>query len=83
MRFLVGGAFVLAAPRVFFPGAFGLFGWILLTTTAGLLLVPWRWHHRFVRGAVPGVLRFLPLVGGSSIILGCLVLWAVFRGNAV
>lgn len=82
VRFLLGGAFVLAAPRAAFPGAFSLFGWVLLATTAVLCLIPWRWHRRFAQRAVPEALRFLPLVGASSAVLGSLVLWAVLRGSA-
>jgi hypothetical protein len=82
VRLLVGGAFVLTAPRLLAPDVFSVFGWILLATTAGLLLVPWRWHHRFARHTVPEALRFLPLLGVSSAVLGGLVLWAVFRGSA-
>ena len=81
-RFLVGGAFLLAAPYALWPRAFSLFGWILLATTVGLLLVPWRWHYRFARRAVPEALRFLSLVGVASIVLGGLVLWAVLCGHA-
>jgi hypothetical protein len=83
VRFLVGGAFVLAAPRAYVSGMFSFLGWGLLATTVGLLLIPWRWHHRFARRAVPEALRFLPLVGTSSVLLGGFVLWSVFRGNAV
>ena len=83
VRLLVGGAFVLTAPGTPFSIAFTLFGWVVLATTAGLLLVPWRWHHRFARRAVPQALRFLPLVGTTSILLGGLVLWSVLGGNAV
>lgn len=81
-RFLVGVAFLLAAPNALWPSAFSIFGWMLVATTAGLLLVPWRWHHRFARRAVPEALRFLPLVGAASVVLGGLVLWAVVRGHA-
>ena len=83
VRFLVGGAFVLAAPRAYVSGMFSFLGWVLLATTVGLLLIPWRWHHRFARRAVPEALRFLPLIGASSVVLGGLVLWSVFRGSAV
>lgn len=83
VRFLVGGAFVFAAPATRGSGMFSLLGWTLLATTAGLLLIPWRWHHRFARRAVPEALRFLPLVGTSSVALGGLVLWSVFRGSAI
>jgi len=81
-RFLVGGAFVLAAPRLPAPGVFSVFGWVLLVTTTGLLLIPWHWHHCFARRAVPLVLRFLPLLGVASVGLGVLVLWAVCWGRA-
>ena len=81
VRFLVGGAFVLSAPRAAISGVFSLLGWVILVTTAGLLLIPWRWHHRFARRAVPEALRFLPLVGTSSVLIGGVVLWSVFQGN--
>ena len=83
VRFLVGGAFVLAAPAMRVSEMFSVLGWTLLATTAGLLLIPWRWHHRFARRAVPEALRFLPLIGTSSVALGGLVLWSVFGGSAV
>jgi hypothetical protein len=82
LRLIVGGAFVILAPRVPFSSGFGLFGWVLLGTTAVLLLIPWRWHHRFAQRAVPEALRFLPLVGISSLALGALVLWAVWHRSA-
>jgi hypothetical protein len=81
-RFLVGGAFVIAAPRISAPGVFTLFGWLLLATTVVLLLMPWHWHHRFAGRAVPAALPFLPVMGVASLGLGGLVLWAVFNGNA-
>lgn len=81
VRFLTGGAFVLAAPYLPLPAAFTLFGWVLIATTAGLLLIPWRWHHRFAQRAVPLALRVLPVLGASSIALGAVVLVAVYLGN--
>lgn len=82
LRLLIGGAFVLHAPQMLFPFAFRLFGCVLLATTAGLLLIPWRWHHSFARRMVPEALRFLPLLGFSSVAFGGLILLAVFRGNS-
>jgi len=82
LRLLIGGAFVLHGPQMLFPFAFRLFGCVLLATTAGLLLIPWRWHHGFARRVVPEALRSLPLLGFSSVALGGLVLLAVFCGNA-
>ena len=82
LRLVAGCAFVLSAPLVAFARGFSLFGWLLLGTTAVLLLVPWRWHHRLAQRAVPQALRFLPWVGASSLVAGALILWAVWRGNA-
>lgn len=82
VRILVGGAFLIAAPRTLWPVALGAFGWVLVGTTAVLLLVPWHWHHRFARQAVPEALRFLPLVGIASLSLSAVILWAAFHGFA-
>ncbi len=82
LRLLIGGAFILAAPRLLAPVAFSLFGWLLILTSAGLLIIPWHWHRRFALRTVPTALRFLPLVGFASAALGGFVLWAVLHGNA-
>ena len=82
LRFVVGAAFVLYAPRMFLSGAFNLFGWVLLVTTACLLLVPWRWHQRFAQQAVPRATRHITLIGLASLAIGGLILAAVARGSA-
>ena len=82
LRLLVGAALVLYAPRMFLSGAFNLFGWVLLVTTACLLLVPWQWHHRFAQFAVPRVTRYIGLVGVASLVIGGFILAAVARGSA-
>jgi hypothetical protein len=63
-------------------GAFNFFGWVLLLTTACLLLVPWRWHRRLAQHAVPLFTRYITLVGVVSLALGGLILAAVSRGSA-
>ncbi len=76
-RFVVGGSFVVISPQLFHPAAFSLFGWILLVTTAGLLIIPWKWHHTFAKLAVPKALRYLSLIGICSLVLGGLLVSAV------
>jgi hypothetical protein len=76
LRGLAGGAFVLQAPRLPFGGAFAVAGWVLLITTAGLVLVPWRRHRAFALRAVPRAARHLGLIGAASLVLGTLVLAA-------
>jgi hypothetical protein len=78
IRLIVGGAFVLHAPKMLFEGAFAALGWVLVITTAGLLAVPWHWHQRFARLAVPQVVRHFRLLGIAALALGGLVLLAIF-----
>ena len=82
VRTVVGGAFVLHAPRMLFPYVFAVLGWVLLVTTAGLLLVPWQWHRRFAQQAVPRATRHLKLIGLCSLVFGGLVLVAAIAGSA-
>jgi hypothetical protein len=76
-RFVVGGSLVLVAPRLFHPAGFSLAGWALLITTAGLLVVPWRWHQRFAQRAVPRTAPYIPLMGACAVCLGGLLVAAV------
>lgn len=82
IRLLVGWSLVIHAPHMAHAGAFSVFGWILLATTAFLLAIPWRWHHRFAREAVPRAVRHIGLIGLASLALGGSILAAVFHCTA-
>ncbi|MDQ3056494.1 MAG: hypothetical protein M3Q96_01910 [Pseudomonadota bacterium] len=82
LRFLIAGAFLLHAPGMAFPRVFSGFGWVLVVTTSCLLLVPWRWHQRFAGYVVPRAIRYIPLIGVTSLLIGSLILAAVIRGSA-
>ena len=82
LRLVVGAALVVSAPRMLLSGAFNFFGWVLLVTTACLLLVPWRWHRRFAQHAVPQATRYITLLGVVSLGIGGIILAAVSRGSA-
>jgi hypothetical protein len=76
-RLVVGAAFVGYAAHMQLGSAFRILGWILVFTTLGLALLPWRWHQRFAQASVPAALRFLPVMAVVSIAAGALVVWAV------
>ena len=80
VRLFAGGAFLLAAQNMQFPAVFAAVGWVLLITTAGLLLVPWQWHRRFAQQYVPQAVRHIKLLGAASLVFGSFVLWALLRG---
>lgn len=82
IRLLVGAAFVIHAPRMFASNVFNLFGWVLMITTVGLLLLPWRWHHRFAREVVPRAIPYIKAIGIGSLALGGVILASIIRGNA-
>jgi hypothetical protein len=83
LRLIVGCAFVMNASRMLYSEAFWLFGWLLIVTTVVLLLLPWRWHHRFAQKVVPPITRHVWLFGIVSLPLGGAILFAVLRGGAV
>jgi len=77
-RLLAGGAMLIAAPHSTQATGLTVFGWLLIGTTAVMALVPWRIHRRFAETSVPQALRFLPMIGIASLVLGGLLLWSVF-----
>ena len=81
-RLLVGASVLLVAPHSSYASVLAAFGWLLIVTTAFMTLVPWRAHHRFAAASVPKALRFLPMIGVSSLVLGGLLLWALFTAGA-
>lgn len=82
VRILVGASLVLYSPLMAFSVAFSVFGWVLVGTSAGLLLIPWQWHHRFAQRSVPAALRFISVIGLFSLGLGVLTVAAAALGSA-
>jgi len=74
LRFLVGAAFIQRAPEMLFETAVAGFGWVLVTTTAVMLFVPWRLHRDLAQRTVPSVVHHLTLVGIASFLIGTFVL---------
>ena len=60
---LVGKFLVASAPRMFLGSATALFRCIVLATSVGMALVPWRLHQRFDAAVVPHVFKRLRAVG--------------------
>ena len=81
-RFVVGGAMLVVAPHSVYSPALTAFGWLLIVTTAVMAIVPWRIHRRFTEAAVPKALRFLPMIGVTSVVLGGLFLWSTLTASA-
>lgn len=81
LRLMVGWAFVTHSPHMALPQVCKGIGWVLLVTTALLLLIPWHWHRAIARRSVPLVVPHIRLLGVASLLLGSCVLWAMIAGS--
>jgi hypothetical protein len=82
IRLMVGAALLIQAPKMLYADVFSVFGWLLIATSAILLLFPWRWHQRFTETSVPQALRFLPVIGLCALTFGILLIVALAGGTA-
>ena len=78
-RLIAGVAIVLFAPSMWYSDLFRIFGWIIIVTAIGLLLIPWQWHHKFGEWAIPLAIRHLKLYGLGASALGTLILYGASR----
>ena|SRR5688572_3849019 len=79
LRLLVGAAIVNFASSMWYPELFKLFGWLIVVTAAGLLLIPWRWHNKFGSWVMPRVIRHMRLFALGAFALGAFILYSVSR----
>jgi hypothetical protein len=79
LRLLVGAAIVNCASSMWYPELFKLFGWLMVVTTVGLLLVPWRWHQEFGARVMPLMIRHMGWFALGASALGAFVLYGVSR----
>ena len=81
LRLIFGGSLLVQAPHLLYSHVFTLFGWILIATTVCLLLIPWKWHHRFAEKAVPVAIGYLPIIGVASFALGAGLLFCLMQAS--
>lgn len=82
IRLLVGGSLLISAKRLFAAELFEILGWALVITSVCLFVIPWRLHRRFAQTAVPRAIRYITLIGLSSLAFGGFILMAVAIGNS-
>lgn len=81
LRILIGAALIVHAPKVPASSLFVAIGWMLIATSLGLALLPWRWHARISQRTVPMATRFSGLLGLASILLGAGLAFALLTGR--
>jgi len=79
LRLVVGAAVVTFASSMRYPGLFKLFGWLIIVSTAALLLIPWQWHNKFGTLVMPPVFRRMRLFALGAFALGAFILYSASR----
>jgi uncharacterized protein YjeT (DUF2065 family) len=78
VRLAFGASFLVVAAATRAPVVFQAAGGLLVVTTLGLALVPWRWHAAFAARSVPEALKHLRLIGVASLAMGGFIAWAAW-----
>jgi hypothetical protein len=78
-RLVVGTAIVLYSPSMWYSYLFEYFGWLIIITSVGLLLAPWRWHQRLAERGIPLVIRYLTTYAVGAFALGAFILYGASR----
>jgi hypothetical protein len=79
LRMVAGVALILFSASMWFSAVFWLFGWLLVITSIGLLVLPWRWHREYASWAVPWVLRRIWLMAIGALALGAFIFYGISR----
>jgi hypothetical protein len=79
LRMLVGTAIVIFAPSMWFSNVLNVFGWIIIITTVGLLIIPWQWHNKFGKWAIPLAIKYLKIYSVGAFGLGGFILYSLSR----
>ena len=79
LRLLVGAALVNAASAMRYPSLFTLFGWLIVVSSALLLLTPWQWHQAFGARVMPLVIRHMRVFALGAAALGVFILYGMSR----
>jgi len=79
-RIIIGASLILLSPSMWQSGLFRLFGWAIVLSSLVLICLPWRWHDRLGERMRPMLVRYLRLYAVSALVLGVLLLYAVFAG---
>jgi hypothetical protein len=81
IRLVVGAALVVLSPAMWQPTMFWLVGWAIVVSSAALMCVPWRWHHRLGERLLPMLVRHLRLYALGAFAFGALLLFGFFAGG--
>ena len=77
LRLIAGLGLLIYSDNMLFPDLFGILGWVLIATSVSLIIMPWKWHNKFGKWALPFVIRNLVLYAVSASIMGLVIMYCV------
>lgn len=81
VRLLVGASLVVLSPGMWQTNMFRLVGWAIVMSSVVLILIPWRFHHRFAQRVLPILVRHMRLYAVGVFAFGALLLYGVFAAG--
>jgi hypothetical protein len=78
-RMSAGIGLVIFAQQMWYTEIINLFGWVLIITSIGLMLMPWQWHNKYAQIVVPPTIRYMKLFALGAFVLGSGLLYCFSR----
>lgn len=82
LRLLMGASLVVLSPAMWQASMFRVLGWAIVISSAALILIPWRWHHRLGKWVLPMVVRRMKVYAVGLFAFGALLLYGVFAAGS-
>lgn len=82
VRLLAGASLVVRSPAMWQTSMFRIIGWAIVISSVGLLLIPWRWHHRFGQWVLPTLIRHMTLYAVGLFAFGVFLIYGVLSAGS-
>lgn len=79
LRLIVGLSMLLFSRSMLYAHFFEIFAWIIILSTIILILIPWPWHNKLGKWAIPFTIRNLKFYAVSASIFGVFILYCVIK----
>ena len=78
LRLLIGASLVVLSPGMWQSDLFHLIGWLVVISSIGLIVIPWRWHRSFGKRVLPTLVRHMRLYAIGLFAFGAILLYGAF-----
>jgi hypothetical protein len=79
VRLIIGISMLTFSKSMLYPQFFEIFAWIIILSTVVLIVIPWTWHNKAGKWAIPLTIRNLKFYAVSASIFGVFLLYCVIK----